>query len=309
MVTSKQSKIFISYAREDELMAGRIFGELSRRGADVWMDKESLLGGDDFEIVIASAIESCQFFLVILSKSSVNKTGYVNKEIRKALDVLDRHPEGRRFIVPVRLDDCSPSYEKLRKLNYIDLFPDFDRGFDLLLRSLGWKKDPIRYFPDSDKIAQLIQELGDVRTHYVTPLGDVVAFRESFDSTMGWSHGRQSIELFEWDSINSRYRDDNHVYLDGGTSRAQYYIGGGTDEYHDEKISNLRMDYGSSILVWEKVICDSEENEWTSHHEVSHEETQIRAYNTVRKQFVRDLLCPRCGTVIESRLQESQKMP
>jgi len=36
----------------------------------------------------------------------ITKQGFVQKEIRFALDIADEHPPGRIFIIPVRLVDC-----------------------------------------------------------------------------------------------------------------------------------------------------------------------------------------------------------
>src|SRR5437868_1973448 len=93
-------RVFLSYAREDETHARRIYNALSRRDIQVWMDKMSLLGGEDFDAAIRKAIQESDFFLVLLSKTATAKRGYINKEIRRALDILDELPEGMRFVIP-----------------------------------------------------------------------------------------------------------------------------------------------------------------------------------------------------------------
>ena len=44
---------------------------------------------------------------VFLSVDSVTKEGYLQKEIRQALDVANEKPEGSIFLIPARLDNCS----------------------------------------------------------------------------------------------------------------------------------------------------------------------------------------------------------
>lgn len=71
--------------------------------------------------------------VVCLSTSSLSKEGYVQKEIRVALDVADEKPEGTIFLVPLRLEECSrPS--RLAHLHMVDYFQP--RGFDRLLAAL-----------------------------------------------------------------------------------------------------------------------------------------------------------------------------
>src|SRR5438477_8470168 len=77
------TRVFLSYAREDEAHARRIYNGLSCRGIQVWMDKESLLGGEDFDAAIRKAIQESDYFLVLLSRTATAKRGYINKEIRR----------------------------------------------------------------------------------------------------------------------------------------------------------------------------------------------------------------------------------
>lgn len=58
------------------------------------------------EVEIPKAIDTSDVILVCLSKNSVNKEGYVQKEIAFALDKALEKPEGAIFIIPVKLEDC-----------------------------------------------------------------------------------------------------------------------------------------------------------------------------------------------------------
>jgi hypothetical protein len=58
----------------------------------------------------------------------VNKTGGFQSEIRYALDCARRVPLDEIFVVPVRLDGCSVPRSIQREFQYIDLFPDWERG-------------------------------------------------------------------------------------------------------------------------------------------------------------------------------------
>jgi len=74
----------------------------------MWLDTESLLPGDRWKDKIQDAIENSNYFIAMLSTRSVNKKGFVQKELKTALEVLDLFPSSERFILPVRLDDCKP---------------------------------------------------------------------------------------------------------------------------------------------------------------------------------------------------------
>lgn len=83
---------------------------------------------------VTKAIRNSRFVLACLSKASITKAGYVQKELRKALDVAEEQPEGAAYLIPVRLEDCEIP-ERLRRWQWVDLFKD--GGYERLLRSLG----------------------------------------------------------------------------------------------------------------------------------------------------------------------------
>jgi hypothetical protein len=76
---------------------------------------------------------------VCLSTASTSKTGYVHAEIRSALDLADRQPEGKIFIIPVRLEECQVPL-RLQAIQYLDYFGS--DGYQVLLNALrhlsGW---------------------------------------------------------------------------------------------------------------------------------------------------------------------------
>ena len=67
------------------------------------------------------------------SSSSINKEGYLQKEIRHVLDVADEKAEGTIYVIPVRLEGCEIP-PQLRRWQWVDLF-EADR-YERLMRSL-----------------------------------------------------------------------------------------------------------------------------------------------------------------------------
>lgn len=122
-------RIFLSYAHEDLDKALKIYHALnSYPGVDVWLDKESLLPGQRWEQAIRQAIRSANYFIVLLSRHSVGKKGFYQREIRLALEVLDEYPDDHIFLIPARLEECELHFERLLTLQYVDLFPDWNKG-------------------------------------------------------------------------------------------------------------------------------------------------------------------------------------
>jgi TIR domain len=135
-MTDSPVDIFLSYAREDLAEATRLEMELSKSGLRVWFDKKSLAPGARWETAIEEAIVRARYFIALISSRSTTKRGFVQKEIRRALEVLDEYPEQSVYLIPVRLDACAPPHPRLADLNWTDLFPTWDDGLEKLRRYL-----------------------------------------------------------------------------------------------------------------------------------------------------------------------------
>ncbi|MFL6211127.1 MAG: TIR domain-containing protein [Pyrinomonadaceae bacterium] len=129
----KSVGVFLSYAREDRENVRLLYKKLQEAGFTPWMDVEDLLPGQDWELEIEKAIKKSDFALVCLSNLSTNKQGYIQKEIKIALDVLDMMPEGGVYLIPARLDECRVP-NRLNKQQWVDLF--VDGGFEKLGEAL-----------------------------------------------------------------------------------------------------------------------------------------------------------------------------
>lgn len=132
-------KVFISYVREDEEAATRLYYALRKAGADPWIDREDLLPGQQWSEAIQSAIEGCRYFLALLSNRSISKEGFAQKELRIALEKQDLMPQSQIFLIPARLEKCTPTHPRLRQFDYADLFEDYERAFSRILKSLEIK--------------------------------------------------------------------------------------------------------------------------------------------------------------------------
>ncbi len=129
-------RVFICYGREDVAAANRIYRDLTETGYEPWLDTQSLIPGQKWKHAIINAIRSSRYFIALLSSHSVSRRGFVNKEIREALDVLAEFPDEQHFLIPARLDDCTPSDQRLSELQRVDMFPLWDEGIRQIRKAL-----------------------------------------------------------------------------------------------------------------------------------------------------------------------------
>jgi hypothetical protein len=118
--TVAPQKIFLSYAKEDAARVETVYSELAARGHHPWMDVRNLLPGERWELSIAKAVQRSDYFVVFLSKKTVTKRGYVQKEIRLGLEQLAQVPEDRIYFIPVRLEACELP-ESMKLLHVLDM--------------------------------------------------------------------------------------------------------------------------------------------------------------------------------------------
>jgi len=136
-------KIFLSYAREDSETAHKLYNDLKSEGLDVWLDKEKLIPGQNWKYAISQAIKESTHFLALFSSKSISKRGFYQKELKKALDVLEEMPEYEIYFIPVRLDECEPANEKLQDIHWADLFPSYQDGLKQILKVFKIQKDNV----------------------------------------------------------------------------------------------------------------------------------------------------------------------
>ena len=114
-----QLSVFLCHASEDKTAVRSLRTMIEQWGHDPWLDEEKLLPGQDWDREIRRAVERADVVIVCLSSRS-EKRGYVQKEIKRALDVADEQPEGSIFLIPVKLTECSVP-DRLSKWHWVDL--------------------------------------------------------------------------------------------------------------------------------------------------------------------------------------------
>jgi hypothetical protein len=139
-VSPRALRVFLCHSSDDKSIVRSLYKQLVADGVDPWLDEEKLLPGQDWRLEIAKAVRTSDIVLVCLSRSSITRAGYVQKEIRLALDVADEQPEGAIFVIPVKLEECDVP-ERLSRWQWVDLFSE--SGYERLMLALKARADEL----------------------------------------------------------------------------------------------------------------------------------------------------------------------
>lgn len=179
--------IFLSHASEDTGAAQDLYQRLRNDGFEnAWLDTEKLRPGQDWKLEITKAIKKSDIFIVLLSPRSVTKTGFLQKEIKLALEVADDQPEGAVFIIPLKIEDCNvpTALEKYQWANYYS-----KEGYEKLLQTVQKRaRDTGKFeeasypsFSTKEKFPATRYQVGDKETDVYMELLD--SGLKSFDKT------------------------------------------------------------------------------------------------------------------------------
>jgi formylglycine-generating enzyme required for sulfatase activity len=131
----RKLRVFLCHASQDKPAVRELYKRLAAESwINPWLDEENLLPGQDFDLEIYKATRDADAIIICLSKVSVVKEGYVNREIRRVLSIYEEKLPGAIYLIPLRLDECEPSFEQLKKLHWVDYFAP--NTHEKLIRSL-----------------------------------------------------------------------------------------------------------------------------------------------------------------------------
>lgn len=147
-------KVFLCYAHNDKSAVIELYQHLNRDGIDAWLDRKKLLPGQELEWEIRKAVHMADVVIICLSRQ-FDHTGLWHKEMKLVLDVAMEKPEGKIFIIPLRLEECDVPLS-LRRWQWVDFFEE--DGYNRLLQALQKRAE------DTGAISQrLIQKQGTWR--------------------------------------------------------------------------------------------------------------------------------------------------
>lgn len=128
-------RVFLCHAKEDKPKVRELYRRLHADGVEVWLDEKNLLPGQDWRVEIPRAVREADVVIVCMSSVSARKEGFVQAEINFALDKALEKPEGTIYIIPAKLEECDVP-EKLSRWQCVNLFEDYEGGYEMLMLSL-----------------------------------------------------------------------------------------------------------------------------------------------------------------------------
>ena len=138
---NRKLRVFLCHSSHDKPQVRKLYKKLAEDGIEVWLDEKNLLPGQEWEYEIGKAVSNSDAIIICLSNNSVAKEGFVQKEVRFALDKAEEKPEGTIFIIPILLEDCEV-LQRLSKRHWVKLFEK--NGYNSLLKALSVRAANLR---------------------------------------------------------------------------------------------------------------------------------------------------------------------
>lgn len=136
-------QVFLCHSSGDKPAVRELYQKLKADGFKPWLDEVDILPSKLWDPEIRKGVRTSDVVVVCLSKVSISKIGYVQKEIKMVLDEADKQPEGSIFLIPLKLEDCEIP-DRLSSWQGLDYFRDMDAGYQRLRLALKQRADDLR---------------------------------------------------------------------------------------------------------------------------------------------------------------------
>lgn len=132
-------EVFLSHASQDATMAEKIARVLRAHGIPVWYAPTNVIGAQQWQDEIGTALKRCDWFVLLLSPAAVESM-WVKRELQY---VLQQRRYDRR-ITPVLIEPCDVDDLSwvLSSIHHVDLTGDGEASWSELLRSWGLGYQP-----------------------------------------------------------------------------------------------------------------------------------------------------------------------
>lgn len=191
-------RIFLCHSSGDKQKVRALHKRLRSDGFDPWLDEDKILPGQDWNQQIIRAVRNSDVVLVCLSQHSISKAGYVQKEIKYALDAADEQPEGAIFLIPVRLEACEVP-QRLGRWQWLNYFED--QGYHRLLMvlevkatetslRLGENRKPTIH-SNAEEIAAAVEPQSDEPIELAFPFSRVIHWTPGYVDGENLAEGNQ----------------------------------------------------------------------------------------------------------------------
>jgi hypothetical protein len=126
-------RVFLCHSSNDKPAVRTLYRQLLTEAIAPWLDEEDILPGQKWEQEIPRAVRQSDIVIVCLSRGATSKSGFIQKEIKFALDVADEQPEGAIFLIPLKLEECDVP-DRLSRYQWVNIFEE--KGYERLMRAL-----------------------------------------------------------------------------------------------------------------------------------------------------------------------------
>jgi hypothetical protein len=136
-LTERKLRVFLCHASVDKPIVNNLYKSLnSEKWIEPWLDIAQLLPGQHWTTVIRQAIDSADIVIIFISNNSINREGFVQREMNFAWERSLEKPKNTIFLIPLRLEDCEVPYD-LREKHWVDYFGERKTDtYQALLKSL-----------------------------------------------------------------------------------------------------------------------------------------------------------------------------
>ena len=144
MTELRKLRVFLCHASQDKSIVRVLRQKLEEEGwIDPWLDEKKLLPGEDWRTSIEDAVEASDLVVICLSNNSINKEGFVQKELRYAREISLEKPEGTIFLIPLRFEECDVP-RGLRFFQWVDYFGENrEQNYTALLESFSIRRQQV----------------------------------------------------------------------------------------------------------------------------------------------------------------------
>jgi GTPase SAR1 family protein len=178
-------KVFLCHASQDKEYVRGLYKQLQAMGAIPWLDEINILPGQDWNYEIRKSIKNSDVIIVCISNRSVNKAGYVQKEISYALDIASEQPEGSIFLIPAQIEKCDIP-EKIKSIQCAKVYEE--GGYNLLIESLRVRAIQLNRILESNN-----------NTSKANNISDNESSKDNFDWKSTKSYFRDAFSHLFWD--------------------------------------------------------------------------------------------------------------
>lgn len=133
----RKLRVFLCHTSADKLKVLELYQRLiAEDWIDPWLDSEKILPGQHWTSVIRHSLAEADSVIVLISNNSINREGFVQREMNYAWDLSLEKPRSVIYLIPLRLDDCEVPLD-LRERQWADYFGERkDQTYRGLLQSL-----------------------------------------------------------------------------------------------------------------------------------------------------------------------------